>query len=648
MNKAKGLLVRHAARIAALLVIIALYVSAKLPQLSSEERAQLAGQYQFEQMPLPELSGYEYNTVRHVNPHLEHISAWISSVGAAVAINDLDGDGLSNDICWVDTRIDRVIVAPVPGTPSRFEPFVLDPAPLPYDDDTMAPMGCVPGDVNEDGAIDIIVYYWGRTPIAFLNHEDSFVPCEIHPSGERWFTNAATMADIDGDGHVDLVIGNYFQDGAHILDTSAHVDQEMQHSMSRAHNAGSSRFLLWESAVHGEEPSVTFTEAEHNLPEDVNHGWTLALGAADLDGDLLPELYFANDFGPDRLLHNQSQPNRLQFSLLEGKEGFATPSSCTLGKDSFKGMGVDFGEINGDGRPDIYVSNIAADYALHESHFLFLSTGPIGKIADGVAPYTHGAEKLGVSRSNWGWDSRLADFNNDGMPEAVQATGFLAGDYNRWPELQELAMGNDELLKNPDSWPRFQPGDDLCGDAHNPFFAMAGDGRYYDIAKEIGLGAPMVSRGIATADVDGDGDLDFAVANQWDRSYFYRNDLERDHSSVILRLLLPVQGEGTSETQVYAGVEGSPFTGRPAVGAVATIRFDDGRVVTAQVDGGNGHSGCRSSEIHFGLGTTSQMSSVAVDLKWRGVSGRIFDKILHLQPGRYTILLGGSREEEIS
>src|SRR3712207_7095987 len=45
--------------------------------------------------------------------------------------------------------------------------------------------------------------------------------------------------------------------------------------------------------------------------EEVAHSWTLAVGAADLDGDLLPELYFANDFGPDRLLHNRSQPGEL-------------------------------------------------------------------------------------------------------------------------------------------------------------------------------------------------------------------------------------------------------------------------------------------------------------------------------------------------
>src|SRR5436305_1587410 len=99
---------------------------------------------------------------------MERISGWVSAVGAAVALNDLDGDGLSNDVCYVDPRTDQVILAPVPGTPARYQPFELDRSPLPFDAATMAPMGCLPGDFNEDGLIDILVYYWGRAPVIFL------------------------------------------------------------------------------------------------------------------------------------------------------------------------------------------------------------------------------------------------------------------------------------------------------------------------------------------------------------------------------------------------------------------------------------------------------------------------------------------------
>ena len=82
----------------------------------------------------------------------------------------------------------QVIVAPVPGTPSRYQPFVLDAAPLPYDPGTMAPMGCLPGDLNEDGVMDLLVYYWGRPPIAFLGEDGSATRaqrCQLPGPGGR-------------------------------------------------------------------------------------------------------------------------------------------------------------------------------------------------------------------------------------------------------------------------------------------------------------------------------------------------------------------------------------------------------------------------------------------------------------------------------
>ena len=142
------------------------------------------------------------------------------------------------------------------------------------------------------------------------------------------------------------------------------------------------------------------------------------------------------------------------------------PRSKVLGNDSFKGMGVDFADLNGDGWPDIFVSNIATKYALLESHFVFESTGHPELMKQGIAPYVDRSEALGLSRSGWAWDAKLADFNNDGAFEALQAVGFVKGTVDRWPELQELAMGNDELLPDPRSWPRFQPGDDPVSYTH--------------------------------------------------------------------------------------------------------------------------------------------------------------------------------------
>src|SRR5438046_8410176 len=140
-------------------------------------------------------------------------------------------------------------------------------------------------------------------------------------------------------------------------------------------------------------------------------------------------------------------------------------------------MGCDFGDINGDGLLDIYVSNIATKFGLTESHFLWQSTGKLDEMKNGIAPYFQNSEKLGLSRSGWGWDCRLADFDNDGVLEAMQAVGFIKGKINRWPELQTLGTANSEIMQFPWFWPRFQPGDDLSGSDVNPFFVRSKEGR---------------------------------------------------------------------------------------------------------------------------------------------------------------------------
>ena len=645
----------HSAQLIAAGVILVLYGFARPVALSSNERTATTQRFRFERAELPSVPGPTPRFVREVSPALHRIQAWISSVGGAVALHDLDSDGLSNDVCYVETRTDQLIVAPAPGTPARYKPFTLDADPLPYDSSMMAPMGCLPRDLNEDGWADVVVYYWGRTPIVFLQRpgtpgqpvalqSNSFVRQDLMPVVERWYTNAATFADLDGDSHADLLVGNYFPDGARILDAFSTTPEQMQDSMTRAFNGGSNRILRWRGATSGETPSVAFEEAHGVLDEPVAHAWTLAVGAADLDGDMLPEVYFANDFGPDRLLHNRSRQGEIRFALLKGEKHFTTPNSKVLGRDSFKGMGVDFSDVNGDGLLDIYVSNISAEYSLLESHFLFESTGEPARMKDGVAPYVDRSEPRGVARSGWGWEARFGDFDNDGVLEALQATGFLKGEVNRWPELQELATGNDQLLRHPENWPRFQPGDDLSGYQHNPFFVRDSQGRFHDLAPELGLDTPQVTRGIATADVDGDGALDFTVGNQWEPSFLYRNRAPTPGAFLGLRLALPITPSRT--LLVEDGLVPLGGRGTPAINASVVVHLPDGRSLVGQVDGGNGHSGKRSPELHFGLGQLSKDALIQADVSWRDPHGQVRHQTLTLKPGWHTVLLASNSTED--
>lgn len=672
MNSAEQARPHRVQQVALVLVIVA-YWLAREPAVDPVERRELASRFHFSpvEIEVEPHAPRPLMTTRQVHPSLKRNQAWIAATGAAATLADLDRDGLYNDLLLVDARVNSVLVMPVPGTGNRYAPFALDPIELAFDPSTMSPTGTLVGDFNEDGAQDVLVHYWGRTPVIFVGHDKSpsrgghsptradFSPTELIPTeGERpprWYTHAATRADIDGDGHLDLLFGNFFQDGADILNPWGTGTATVMHAgKSRATNGGGAKLLLWDSVDEAAPPNVSFHDASSAIEEHCGTGWVLAIGAADLDPNSqkwtgLPEIYIAHDFGPDRLLHNRSTPGEPRFAVCEGRRRFTTPKSFVLGHDSFKGMGLDFADVNEDGLFDMYVSNIADDFALHESHFLFTSTGATSDFATGRAPYEQSSERHGLSRSGWGWDCRLVDFDNDGHLEAIQATGFTKGTINAWPELHALGTTNDQLVSDPRFWPRFTPGvSDLSGDNPNPLFVRAANGRFVDIAPELGLDQPWNTRALAIADVDGDGWQDVVAANQWEPSIFIHNQSHRTstrNTFIALHLVLPPINSPHSSLTVLDGHPlPSSSKGDPAIGAIATVKTHDGRTLTSLVDGGSGHSGRRAPVVHFGLGDDPR-ELVPVTINWRDRSGRQHSSDIEVRSGHWhTVLLAKSDE----
>ncbi|MEM7069971.1 MAG: VCBS repeat-containing protein, partial [Pseudomonadota bacterium] len=555
---------------------------------------------------------------------LEHIAPWVSALGSAISVGDIDGDAVTNDICLVEPRDNTVTIMPVPERkPARFKAFNLTPPTVGFAEGSIAPMGCLFADVNADGLEDVTVYYWGRSPVIFENsgsiESTRFRALEAFDPDGIWFTSSALFADFDGDGHGDFLFGDYFQRNMGVLDRSGVLPVQMPNSLSRASNGGPNTLWLNNSDLHGH---ITFEQVNHVFDSDNSDGWTLALGAGDLDGDQLPEIYVANDQGPDRFYKNMSTPGKPAFKLLEGVRGASDIRSEVLGQDTFKGMGVDFGDINDDGLLDIFISNIAEEYALNESHLAFLQEADQSLWQKNIAPFRNQSGNLGVARSSWAWDAKLADLNNDGRLELVQATGFLQGSINKWPEVHELSLANDEIVQFVNRWPKLTKKSDLSGHRRDAFFVQDEHGVFHDIAKQIGLEAKDVSRGIATGDFDADGDLDFAISRQWQPSSVFLNTIDETNQSLILDLRLS-NHNGTT---------------RAAIGAAAKIELKNQSLRIGYSDVSNGHSGRRSSEIHFGLGDIDKETLLSVSISWRGKSGSI-NKNLLLKPGRHRIII---------
>jgi hypothetical protein len=137
--------------------------------------------------------------------------------------------------------------------------------------------------------------------------------------------------------------------------------------------------------------------------------------------------------------------------------------------------------------------------------------------------------------------------------------------------------------------------------------------------------------------VDGDGDLDLVVSNQFAPSTYYEN-LCRDCGGFLgLDIVHAVDGPGASGLIVR---DGRPRPGErvwPAVGTAVQVVRHDGRILIGQVDGGSGHSGKRSQDLMFGLGPEGGESDVTLSL--RGAGG-VRTERLKLRPGWHTLVVG--------
>ncbi|MEJ7806173.1 MAG: ASPIC/UnbV domain-containing protein, partial [Telluria sp.] len=206
---------------------------------------------------------------------------------------------------------------------------------------------------------------------------------------------------------------------------------------------------------------------------------------------------------------------------------------------------------------------------------------------------------------------------------------------SQWANLQELATANDIVLKYAATWFDMAPdssgiGGDLSGNSRpNIFSVVQSSGRYADASAwlpHLKHGTPAPTRGLAIGDADLDGRLDYIEAKQFAPAEFHLNRAGARHRQGFIglspRFLVAQVGPG-SKPLALADATKQGGRSRPALGVYATILLDDGRTFHVEVDGGNGHSGKRSPDLHIGLGEVDPGTKARIRLRWRTLDGSL-------------------------
>ena len=308
-------------------------------------------------------------------------------------------------------------------------------------------------------------------------------------------------------------------------------------------------------------------------------GRGLGVVVADLDDDGLMDIYVANDMTANFLYRNLGGLRFEQIGLISG--------SGTNGEGGYQaGMGIACGDLDGDGRLDLAVTNFYG-----ESTTLFRNLGR-GSFADQTA--NSGLKT--PSRHVLGFGASFLDADDDGRLDLVTANGHV----------------NDYRPSIPYAMPA-------------QLYLGLGDGRLVESSSKAGdcWKIPRIGRGLAVGDLDDDGRQDVLILAQASPVAYFRNLGTVDKSrSITLQL------EGTRSN-------------RDGVGARVTLTAS-GKSQVAQRSGGGSFLSASDPRVHFGLGTEE---TGTIEVRWP--SGQV-DRHEKLRAGaRYRLIEGDAQARPI-
>jgi len=472
----------------------------------------------------------------------------IETLGGGVVAFDYDGDG-DDDLLFVDSGQP----APYGGEPGTTTLLRNDLGR--FTDVTEASglhldgygMGAVAGDVDGDGDSDLYLTAFGPNRLWLNDGDGTFspAPAEDAAADPSWSASAA-FGDLDTDGDLDLYVTNYVDFG-YENNKECGVKEAGRRSYCHpdVYNDLQDRLYRNELAERGE---AAFVDATTDTGIEGVHGAGLGVVITDLDGDRRPDIYVANDMDANLHLLNRSEEDELRFvddALLAG-------TALSHRGQPEAGMGIAVGDVDSNGFEDLIVTHLD-----RQTNALYSNRGDgvflDRRLASGIAE---------PSQPHVGFGVDLADFDLDGDLDLAVANGHVLHDIS-------------DYAQRP-------------GDAHaQPNQILENQGGNFDTLAEGGLSALGVSRGLVTADLDLDGDLDLAIANCNGIAEVYANESDRRGDSLRVDLfdreggnrrgigavLKLGTGTGTQRREVRAG---SSYLSQNSLTQTFGVPFGDG------------------------------------------------------------------------